>query len=634
MIDHGLRPAAAGAGAGRPTVLVVDDEPDILTALTDLLEDDFEVLTAASAAIGLDRLKATPEVSVILSDQRMPGITGDVFLERARAVSDAGAILLTGYADLGAVASAVNRGGIVAYVAKPWDAAALKSLVGATAERARLARDLGVERALVRGLLESGTDAISFKDRDGRFVRLNDRKAAALGSPVEGCEGQRESAFGADSGDVEAVDRAVMATGRPDERVEERTDESGRLQAISIRRTPIPGPDGAPAYLMTTERDVTETRQMEARLAQAEKMRALGTMAGGIAHDFNNLLTAIIGGLELAERRLPGGDDRLHRYVTGAREAAERGAVLTKRLLGFSRRTDTRTAVVDVNAVIGRMNDLLTHALGGTVTVERALKAAPARVRADPDQLELAILNLCINARDAMPAGGTVRVTTENRTVVAGDEGLVPAGDYVAVSVIDTGEGMPPEVLARVFEPFFTTKDVGKGTGLGLSMVYTFANQSDGSVDIDSTVGEGTRVTILLPADASEAGSVGESRRPVPRPARRAHVLVVDDDPAVRQVTAAFITAMGHTLDEAEDGVSALALIDGGLKPDLMVVDYAMPGMTGVDLAAEVRRRRPDTPVLFVTGHAEADALAAMDRYLAKPFRQDELAASIADLLR
>ncbi|WP_181704712.1 response regulator [Chthonobacter rhizosphaerae] len=613
-----------------PLVLVVDDEPDILTALEDLLEDEFRVLAATSAADALGRLRAEPDVAVIVSDQRMPGMTGDAFLERARAITDAGAILLTGYADLGAVASAVNRGGIVAYVAKPWDAAALKSLVATTAERTRLARDLATERAIVRGLLESGADAISFKDRDGRFVRLNARKAAAFGLDPADCVGLRESELRPDGAAVEAADRAALASGREDEEVGEETDETGRTVHLSTRRVPIPGEDGRPAFLMTVERDVTEARQMEARLAQTEKMRALGTLAGGIAHDFNNLLTAIIGGLELAERRLPE-DERLHRYVTGAREAAERGAVLTKRLLGFSRQTDASTAVVDANALVGRMRDLLDHALGGTVSVERRLEARPAKVRVDPDQLELAVLNLCINARDAMAAGGVVTVSTGNRSVP--DGGALPPGDYVTVSVSDTGEGMPPDVLARVFEPFFTTKEVGKGTGLGLSMVYTFATQARGTVEIDSQVGRGTTVTLVLPLDSGDEGGREEAKPAVTGPKRRLTILVVDDDPAVRQVTAAFVTAMGHALSEAADGASALALLDGGLWPDLLIVDYAMPGMTGVEVAEEARRRRPGMPVLFVTGHAEDEALAAMDRYLAKPFRQDDLAMAIADLV-
>lgn len=612
------------ASATRGTILVVDDEPDILTAVEDLFEDDFAVLKARSAAEGLALLAAHPETSAIISDQRMPEMTGDRFLARARGISDAGAILLTGYADLSAVAEAVNQGGIVGYVPKPWDPAALRSMVAATAERCRMARALEVERRLLQSLIDGGSDTVCFKDRQGRFLRLCERKAAALGAKVAECLGRRESEIARGREAAEATDARVLATGRPDEAVEEQSGADGRTTWTRIRRIPIRDETGAVTFLMTLGQDVTEARFIENRLRQSEKMQALGTLAGGIAHDFNNLLTAIIGGLDLAERRLPE-DERLRRYVVGAREAAERGAVLTKRLLGFSRQTDRRPQPTDVNAAVRRMKDLLDHALGGTVRVAYALKADPAIVVVDPDQLELAILNLCVNARDAMPDGGQVRISTATRPPEAGED----TPHCVVVAVEDAGTGMPPEVVARVFEPFFTTKDVGKGTGLGLSMVYTFATQSGGTVAIDSRIGQGTRVEIRLPAGLDDEEPVAETAEPGPLPTRRLTVMVVDDDPAVRAVTAGFVSAMGHRLVEADGGPAALALMERGTRADVFVIDYAMPGMTGTELAAAIRAREPDARILYVTGHAEAEA--SLDRYLTKPFRQDELAAAIAE---
>ncbi|WP_181703956.1 response regulator [Chthonobacter albigriseus] len=617
----------------RATVLVVDDERDILVALQDLLEDEYAVLVAVSAEEGLRLLAAHPDVAVIISDQRMPGMTGERFLAAARAFSDAGAILLTGYADLSAVADAINKGGITGYVPKPWDAAALTAMVRAAAERCLIGRALAVERSLLHGLLESSRDAVSFKDPQGRFVRLNARKAALLGAEPATCLGRTEAEIrGCDPGDGAAADRTAIESGAHSETVSETAESDGRSVWTETSRTPIPGRDGRTAYLMTVERDITENRFIEARLRQSEKMQALGTLAGGIAHDFNNLLTAIIGSLDLAERRLPE-DERLKRYVTGARQAAERGAVLTKRLLGFSRQRERKQEQTDVNGLVARMKDLLDHALGGTVTVAWSLMARPATVMVDAEQLELAILNLCVNARDAMPDGGTVRIATGNQSVAEGNPEQLEPGPYVTISVEDSGSGIAPDVLARVFEPFFTTKDVGKGTGLGLSMVYTLANQAGGDVRLDSAVGEGTTVTLRLPLSEARMEAVAENRAAAPQKVRPARVLVVDDDPAVRAVTAAYGTTIGHQIQEADGGPAALALIEAGEPFDVMVVDYAMPGMNGVELAERIRALRPGLPIVFVTGHAEADALDAMERYLPKPFRQEDLQAAIAAAL-
>lgn len=504
-------------------------------------------------------------------------------------------------------------------------------MVAANVDRTVMARALNLERVLLRGLLESSADAVSFKDAEGRFVRLNSRKASRLGCDLEGCLGKTEADItGRD--DVETLDRAAMAAGQVDEQVFEEADPDRGTRWTSVTRTPLGEAGGRASYLMTSERDITEARFTEARLRQSEKMQALGTLAGGIAHDFNNLLTAIIGSLDLAERRLPE-DERLRRYVTGARSAAERGAVLTKRLLGFSRQTDQRNEASDVNAVVARMRDLLDHSLGGTVRVEWSLEASKSWVQVDPEQLELAILNLCVNARDAMPEGGTVRILTQDVHLDADNPAQLGSGAYVAVTVADEGVGIPPDVLARVFEPFFTTKDLGKGTGLGLSMVYTLATQAGGDVSVDSVLGSGTRVTIRLPAiEAVQRPSAVAAERTTPQ-VRPARLLVVDDDPAVRAVTVAYASALGHGVREAASGPEALEILQSGSVFDLLVVDYAMPAMTGVEFVERTRALRMEMPVLYVTGHAEAEALDAMDHYLPKPFRQEDLGRAIASLL-
>ncbi|WP_227321847.1 ATP-binding response regulator [Acidisoma silvae] len=485
----------------RGTVLIVDDEPEILTALRDLLEDEFDVWSAVSPIAALEILADEPSISVIVSDQRMPEMTGDVFLSKARGISDAQTILLTGYADLGAVVNAVNHGRISAYMQKPWEPSLLISMVGNAHEQCQLRRSLAEERALLHGLMDGSQDALSFKDAAGRFVRLNRVKAEALGLAPEAALRRREADLSdlVDGEQLAAVETDTLATGRPSEHLEERgSGLSPRY--LQVTRVPIPGADGTPRYLAVLEHDVTDRRMMENRLHQAEKMQALGTMAGGVAHDFNNLLTAILGSLELAVRRNDG-DARLQRLLENATMAAERGTALTQRLLTFSRQRDLALRSVAANEVIGEMQDLILRSIGPGIVVNQDMAQDLWLAHVDPDQLELALLNLCINARDAMEQqeGGSLTLVTRNLAVVEDDEVDLAAGHYVSVAVRDTGPGIPPEVLARVFEPFFTTKPVGKGTGLGLSMVYGLAQQAGGLARVHCPKGGGTTVEIILP---------------------------------------------------------------------------------------------------------------------------------------
>ncbi|PIK72550.1 hybrid sensor histidine kinase/response regulator, partial [Methylobacterium frigidaeris] len=371
----------------RGTILAVDDEPDILVALEDLFEDEYRVLTTSRPAEALELIAAEPDIDVILSDQRMPGLTGDALLARAREISDAQAILLTGYADISAVVSALNRGGITGYVTKPWDPALLRNAVRSAYERHRLARELATERALLRGLLDHSGDAIAFKDTEGRFLRLNARMAARLSAPsVEACLGRTEAAILGQAAEVaEAADRAAIESGAPAEIVVGTGPEAAQTWN-QVTRVPIRDPAGAVVHLAVIERDITEQRLLEARLRQADKMQALGTLAGGVAHDFNNLLTAILGSLELALPKVAG-DARLSRLMNNAAQAAQRGAALTKRLLTFSHRRDLQARTVDLNGVIRGMDDLLGRSLGGFVQVERSLSDDLWPARVDPDQL-------------------------------------------------------------------------------------------------------------------------------------------------------------------------------------------------------------------------------------------------------
>ncbi len=615
--------------AGVGTILAVDDEPDILIALEDLFEESYRVLTTSRPAEALEILRAEPDIAVVLSDQRMPGFTGDALLAEARTFHDAQAILLTGYADITAVIAALNRGGIVGYVTKPWDAGLLRSTVRQAFERHRLGRDLATERALLRGLLDHAQDAISFKDAAGRFVRLNGRKAALLGHDVAASLGRREDELlGPKAEAVTAADAAAVRSGAVAESLIS-DGPTGAEQWSHVTRVPIRDASGAISHLAMIERDVTEQRTLEARLRQSDKMQALGTLAGGIAHDFNNLLTAILGSLELAGPKVAD-QPRVQRLIENARGAAERGASLTKRLLSFSRAHDLQARPVDVNTLITGMSDLFGRSLGGLVTVRTDLEDGLPAVQVDPDQLELAVLNLCINARDAMPDGGAITVATR-RLAISGDPEIAD-GPYLGISVTDEGTGIPEEILRRVCEPFFTTKAVGQGTGLGLAMVFGLAQQSKGRLVIDSVVGRGTRVELALPFADQAPEQAAEASGAVPVAGRRACVLIVDDDPQVRHVTASFLTAFGHSTTEAGDGEAALRLLQDG-RYDIVVADLAMPGMSGIDLAAEIRDRDPGLPVLILTGHAEAMQIPDDLPVLTKPFRSADLAARVATLL-
>lgn len=616
----------------RGTLLVVDDEPEILTALTDLFEEDFRVHAASSGAQALEILRAVPEVDVIISDQRMPGMTGDAFLAQAREVSKAEALLLTGYAELEAVIRAVNRGRIAFYAPKPWDPEALRSMVMVAVERHRLARALETERALLHGLLDASADALSFKDLEGRFVRLNAAKAAALGGTPDTLLGEREAALLPEAAGEELAlaEAAVIESGHGTDEVVQTADVPPRW--VRVQRLPILDGQGRLTHLATFEHDLTEQRGLEERLHQAEKMQALGTMAGGVAHDFNNLLTAIMGSLDLM---LSGGpkDARQEALLRTAMTAAERGSALTRRLLSFSRKRSLQLRPTDVNAMVREMEGLLIRSLGDGVVLQHALTETPWHATADSEQIGLALLNLCINSRDAMPEGGTITLATRNVSLAEGEIQDLAAGDYVALSVADTGAGMTPEVMAKAFEPFFTTKDVGKGTGLGLSMVYGLVRQSGGAVTLSSHPGQGTQVELYLPrsilppssSDTPASGGAGPAA---------AQILVVDDDAGARGIAATFLNELGHHIVEAGDAAAALALLDQGQPIDMLVTDYAMPGMNGLELANKVRAARPELPVLMLSGYADPNGAGRAFPLLRKPFRQSDLARLVSELLK
>ena len=391
--------------------------------------------------------------------------------------------------------------------------------------------------------------------------------------------------------------------------------------------------------------EVLEREQAEERLRQAQKMEAVGQLTGGIAHDFNNMLAIVIGSLDMLKRRLAGGEESHLRLVETSMEGATRAAALTQRLLTFSRRQALAPVPLDVNALVAGMSDLLQRTLTEGIRLEAVLAEELWPTFADPHQLESAILNLAVNARDAMPGGhGKLAITTANCRVdeaYAREHLGVQAGPYVMVAVTDTGAGMSPEVAARAFEPFFTTKEIGKGTGLGLSMVYGFVKQSGGHVRICSQPGRGTTIRLYLPrhhaASPAGDGRSGEDR-PAPRRSGGETVLVVEDEPAVRRVSAESLRELGYQVVEAADADSALDALDQRPEVALLFTDVVMPEVNGVKLAEAARRRRPALKVLFTTGYA-GNALmrnGAVDpglQLLAKPFTLDQLARKVGDVM-
>ena len=381
-------------------------------------------------------------------------------------------------------------------------------------------------------------------------------------------------------------------------------------------------------------RVVERTRDHElalAKLHQAQKLETLGQLTGGVAHDFNNLLTPIIGNLDLLRRRLAA-NDASQRLIDAGLQAASRAATLVQRLLAFARRQDLRVRSVNVGTLLEGMKDLIRRSLDPAIEVQISYAPDLPPAHVDPNQLELAILNLAINARDAMPRGGKLSIEAEAAT--AKGAGELRAGDYVRITVRDSGVGMDERTLARAIEPFFSTKGVGKGTGLGLSMVHGLAAQLGGVLNLTSSPGGGTTAEIWLPKamEAARAEDL-ESRSPV-RAAREATILLVDDEELVRIGTAEMLGDLGYKVIEASSGAEALRLLRTGEAPDLMITDYLMPGMNGAELIEHARPLARSTKLMLITGYSNvAEGPAVAVPRLAKPFRQADLAEMVADLL-
>ncbi|MCJ2061759.1 ATP-binding protein [Methylobacterium sp. J-088] len=458
---------------------------------------------------------------------------------------------------------------------------------------------------------------------------------------------------------LEEADRAGTARGE----VRLRSAAGSRLPAhVSLSR--LQRGDGA-ALLCGVLTDLTEQRQhlhelaeanarlkaegeererIEEALRQAQKMEAIGQLTGGLAHDFNNLLAGISGSLELIQTRMQQGRfNDVERYMAAAQGASKRAAALTHRLLAFSRRQTLAPKPTDVNRLVYGMQEMIQRTVGPGILVEMVGASGLWTALVDPPQLENALLNLCINARDAMPDGGRITVETHNKWIDerASHKLDMPEGQYLSVCVTDIGTGMPPEVIARVFEPFFTTKPIGEGTGLGLSMIYGFAQQSGGQVRIYSEVGQGSTICIYLPRHYGEATDEDGAIKldVLPRSEQGATVLVVDDEPTVRMLITDILEDLGCLAIEAGDSAAGLKILQSDVRIDLLVTDVGLPGgMNGRQMADAGRVSRPDLKVMFITGYAENailgnGRLAPGMTVMTKPFAMHEMAARIRSLI-
>jgi PAS domain S-box-containing protein len=520
---------------------------------------------------------------------------------------------------------------------------------------AKVTRDLTERRAAEDALRESEerfrllvqgvTDyAIYMLDRTGHVTNWNAGAERIKGYRPDEIIGKHFSTFYTPEDRAAGVPARGLAAALADGRWEQegvRVRKDGTRFWAHVVLDPIRDDDGEVIGFAKITRDITERREAQLALEtarealfQSQKMDAIGQLTGGVAHDFNNLLMAVLGSLELVRKRLPH-DPRITPLLENAIQGAERGASLTQRLLAFARRQELSLGAVELEALTRGILGLMQRSIGPAIRIELAIPPGLPAVASDANQLETALINLAVNARDAMPDGGAITISARRAAQEAPPAG-VAGGDFIILSVRDTGEGMDEATLNRALEPFFTTKGVGKGTGLGLSMVHGLAAQSGGGLNISSRPGEGTAVELWLPVAGVNtlAASTPQDAAPVEAAVRGLRILAVDDDALVLVNTCALLEDLGHHVIPVSSGEEAMAALAHQPDLDLVITDQAMPRMTGVQLAERIHRERPDLPVLIATGFAEmpADAGADLPR-LATPFTQDALAAAVADAM-
>jgi PAS domain S-box-containing protein len=518
-------------------------------------------------------------------------------------------------------------------------------VTGDLTERMKTEAALRANQEQFRLLVQGVTDyAIYLLSTEGNVSSWNAGAERIKGYAPEEIIGKHFSTFYTDEDKKLGLPQKALEIARREGRYEKegwRVRKDGTKFWANVVVDTIRDSDGSLLGFAKITRDITERLKAqqaldEAReaLIQAQKMEAIGHLTGGIAHDFNNLLMAIQGSLELLQRKLPKDDPKVARLLDNALQGAQRGAALTQRMLAFARRQELKLVALHVPELVRGMTELLQSSLGASIQIETHFSATLPRAHADPHQLELALLNLAMNARDAMPKGGTIAIGAREQTIT--DEPGLKPGEYLCVRVADTGTGMDEETLKRAMEPFFTTKGIGKGTGLGLPMVHGMAQQSGGKLVLKSKPDVGTTAELYLPIARPDAACAHEEIAPKAPVSlgRKLAILTVDDDPLVALNTSSLLEELGHTVYSASSGTGALEIMRREKDIDLIITDQAMPGMTGSELVSKIRAEKPDLPVILATGYAELPPGEGRGILrLAKPFRQQDLAEAIVEAI-
>lgn len=655
-------------------ILVVDDDRRNLFAVEEMLRvPGTEIVLATSGEAAL-RHVLTNDFAVILLDVQMPGLDGYEVASMIRGRPRSSRVPILFLTAFNKDDLHVFRGytaGAVDYVFKPIEPLVLRSKVDVFVDLYRKTeeirrqgeeeRRLLLENLRVRGEKLKAEQALRRRDEHQSLVlrslpialytasihedhrRLhftNDSVERITGfAPADFSSGDRfwESRLNPDDRDrvlrdLKTIDEAGSVTLEYRWRCADDTERDFFDQAVLIRDD-----DGTPREIFGMWFDVTDRKQLEQNLLHASKLEAVGRLTGGIARDFNNMLSVVIGNLDLLQKTL-GNDKKAARRVRFAMDGAQRCADLTHRLLAFSRRQPLQASVVDLQEIMPGMLELLRRTLGERIEMNLVAPDETWPIHVDRSQLESALVNLCVNARDAMPTGGRLTVEVLNQPACEQETDMAKGieGDCVVISVTDTGTGMSPAVLQRVFEPFFTTKESGKGTGLGLSMVYGFVQQSGGQIEIDSAPGEGTSIRIFLPraqAVQNGRGLNGDAKDDASFLAHGETVLVVEDDANVRQITVSTLESLGFIVREAGSGDEAADMLKSGSDVQIVLSDIKMPGMTGIELARLVREQWPSINVLLTSGYVEGEERMDEFEFIHKPFRASDLASKLQSML-
>ena len=624
-------------------ILVLDDDRGICETIGDVLEQrGYVVQIATEARAGLE-IAATSPIEAAIVDITLPDMSGfDVLHGIRKLLPTTEVIFITGHASLTTAIQAIN-GLAFAYIVKPFEMSHLLMTVEQAVRKQRLAQALLDSEERYRFVTENIADAVFLLELDGRIALGNRRAETITGYPQAELVGRSLFSLLPEAGARDAQARLSDARAGADVSPffeAELVRKDGTRVLLEVHVTSVLK-GGYPVASLGVARDITERRNLEDQLRQAQKMEGIGRLAAGVAHDFNNLLTAIGGRCYLVLNRLTS-ENPIRREIEIIQGAAERAAKLTHQLLAFSRKQVLEPRVLDLNVTVTGIESLLRRMIREDIEIATALDPAAGRVKADAGQIEQVLLNLGVNAGDAMPQGGRLTLATGNVTLDAAyarTHAEVEPGPYVMLSVSDTGHGMTVEVQAHIFEPFFTTKEVGKGTGLGLATVYGIAKQSGGHITVYSEPGHGTVFKLYLPR-VEEAPGTAEPEGPVEITRRGSEtVLLVEDDEPLRTLAREILSIQGYTVLDATSPSEALRLADVHPGPiHLLLTDVVMPQMNGRQVADHLLAARPALKVLFMSGYTDAaivqhGVLEAGTHFLQKPFTPDGLSRKVREVL-